>query len=362
VTVALPRRRRALVALAVGGTALSLAACNHAPAAAPTATTPPAVTQHTTINPSKAAPPTPAVPPTWPLTGVAASEAPSRPALTVKIENSVDARPQTGLEQADMVWEEVVEGGITRFAAVFESQVPSEVGPVRSVRPMDPVIAGPTKGLIAFSGGQAGFVAKVRASPLQLFSQDSGSPGFYRKSGVAPAPHNLYGTPSVWWAHADSGHSAPPPRQFEFARSADQATALTGAPATTIAVTMSGGEHPNWSWDAASGTWQRSEGSKPAVSRSGQRLQFTNVVTLGVRLVDTGTKDPAGNPVPETVLAGSGSGTVSSGGHTIPVTWSKGSDSEPVVLTTADGKPVLLAPGTTWVELVPGGSGGVQAS
>ena len=303
------------------------------------------------------------VPAAWPLTGVAASDVAGRPALTVKIENSIDARPQTGLEQADMVWEEVVEGGITRFAAVFQSQVPAEVGPVRSVRPMDPVIAGPTKGLIAFSGGQAGFVAKVKASPLQAFSQDLGSPGFYRKSGVAPAPHNLYGTPSVWWAHADAAHNAPPPHQFVFARSADQATAVTaGTPATKIAVTMSGGEHPNWAWDAASGTWQRSEGGTPAVSRSGKRLAFANVITLSVRLVDTGTKDPAGNPVPETVLAGTGTGTVSSGGHTIAVTWSKGSDSEPVVLTTSDGKPVALAPGTTWVELVPSGSGGVQAS
>ena len=81
-----------------------------------------------------------------------------RPALAVKIENSVDARPQSGLNAADVVWEEVVEGGITRFVAVYHSTLPPEIGPIRSVRPMDAAIAGPLHGLFAFSGGQGPFV------------------------------------------------------------------------------------------------------------------------------------------------------------------------------------------------------------
>src|SRR5438309_8082921 len=91
--------------------------------------------------------------PTWPLSGVASGPVTARPALAVKIENSIDARPQTGLNSADLVYEEVVEGGITRFCAVFQSTVPPQVGPVRSVRPMDASIAGPLHGILAFSGG-----------------------------------------------------------------------------------------------------------------------------------------------------------------------------------------------------------------
>jgi hypothetical protein len=338
--------------------ALALAACGEGASDGPTAAPP--VTQAPQIEPVKGAPPAPVVPPRWPLTGVAATDVPVRPALAVKIENSGEARPQTGLEQADLVWEEVVEGGITRFVAVFHSQVPGEIGPIRSVRPMDPAIASPLHGLIAFSGGQPGFVQALADSGLQILSQDKGAPGFFRKKGVAPAPHNVYGTPQTMWGQADAGHSAAPPAQFAVARQADQATAvLAGTPAGAVDVTMSGYSHPQWTWDAGSGTWLRSEGAKPATARSGARLAAANVVTLSVRLVDSGTRDPAGNPVPETVLDGTGTGLVATGGKTLPVTWTKSGQDTPVVLTTAAGAPVQLAPGTTWVELVPGTSGSV---
>src|SRR3954447_25443220 len=98
----------------------------------------------------------------WPLTGVPVDAVPSRPALAVKIENSIDARPQTGLNAADIVWEEVVEGGITRFVAVYHSTLPEEIGPVRSVRPMDPAVAAPLHGLLAFSGGVQAYVDAAR--------------------------------------------------------------------------------------------------------------------------------------------------------------------------------------------------------
>ncbi len=347
-------RVAALTSLAV----LALAACGAEASDEPTVPAP--VTQAPQIDPAKAAAPTPVVQPRWPLTGVAAQDVPVRPALAVKIENSGEARPQTGLEQADLVWEEVVEGGITRFVAVFHSQVPAEIGPIRSVRPMDPAIASPLHGLIAFSGGQPKFVQALSASGLQILSQDKGAAGFFRKKGVAPAPHNVYGTPETMWGQADGAHSAAPPAQFTLARQPEQATAtLSGAPAAVVDVRMSGYSHPQWSWDAGSGTWLRSEGSKPATARSGARLAASNVVTLHVQLVSSGTTDPAGNPVPETVLDGSGDGLVASGGKTLAVRWSKSAQDAPVVLTTADGAPVSLAPGTTWVELVPSGSGGV---
>ncbi|GIG22204.1 hypothetical protein Cch01nite_29280 [Cellulomonas chitinilytica] len=350
---------RLLVAALTSAAVLALAACGGEASAQPTVPAP--VTEAPVIEAAKAAPPTPVVPPRWPLTGVAAAgEVPVRPALAVKIENSGEARPQTGLEQADVVWEEVVEGGITRFVAVFHSQVPAEIGPIRSVRPMDPAIASPLHGLIAFSGGQPGFVQALSASGLQILSQDKGAAGFFRKKGVAPAPHNVYGTPETMWGQADGAHSAAPPTQFTVARQAGQATAtLSGTPATSVDITMSGYSHPQWAWDAASGTWLRSEGAKPATARSGARLAATNVVALSVRLVNSGTTDPAGNPVPETVLDGSGDGLVATGGKTVAVRWSKAVQDAPVVLTTVGGAPVSLAAGTTWVELVPGSSGSV---
>src|SRR5690606_41910517 len=96
------------------------------------------VTPDATVAPAdKGAVPGPTVPATWPLTGVATDEVAERPAMSVKIENSRQARPQTGLGDAGVVFEEMAEGGITRFNAVLHSSVPATLGPIRSLRPMD---------------------------------------------------------------------------------------------------------------------------------------------------------------------------------------------------------------------------------
>jgi len=350
------RRRRAIALSVVSVASLLLAGCGKA--ATQANVTPPAVTATPTVVAAKAAPPKPDVPPVWPLTGVATTELVVRPALTVKIENPREARPQTGLELADMVWEEVVEGGVTRYVAVFHSAIPNEVGPVRSVRPMDPAITAPLKGLVAFSGGLAPFATAVRNSGSQVLSQDSGSAGFFRTSD-RPAPHNLHGTPSTFLNQADAGHQASPAPQFTFARNAALATGATlGAPATTLNIRMSGYSQPVWSWSAADNAWLRSEGATPATSASGARLSAANVLIMRVAVVNTPYIDPAGTPVPETMIVGTGDGLLATGGKTIAITWSKASIDAPVTLTAAGTDRVLLAPGKTWIQLVPvnGGS------
>ena len=127
-----------------------------------------------TTTPPTTTPPPP--PPVWPLTGVPTTALVNRPALAVKIENSIDARPQTGLNAADLVWEEVVEGGITRFVVVYNSTIPTEIGPVRSVRPMDPSIAVPLHGVLAFSGGATWILNIVKQAGVQTLSEDAGVP------------------------------------------------------------------------------------------------------------------------------------------------------------------------------------------
>jgi hypothetical protein len=298
----------------------------------------------------------PPPPPVYPLTGIQSPGVVARPALAVKIENSIDARPQTGLNAADMVWEEVVEGGITRFVAVYQSNVPPEIGPVRSVRPMDPAIAGPLHGLFAFSGGQRQYVDAVAGAGLQVLSMDAGSGGFYR-TRTRRAPHNVYATPQTLLDQADAAHTASPPPQFTVAGPGEQPTAST--PTGVVHLTMSGVSHPNWTWSAPDGAWLRTEGTTPAVEADGAQLRATNVVVLGVEVVNTAARDPAGNPVPETQLVGSGPALVAVPGGTLAATWSKASIADPVVLTGPDGAVVRLAAGTTWVELMPTRTGSV---
>ncbi len=307
---------------------------------------------------TSAAPPPPALVP-WPLTGVEVEAVPARPALAVKIENSVAARPQSGLNAADVVWEQVVEGGITRFVAVFHSTLPPDIGPIRSVRPMDAAIAGPLQGLFAFSGGQPKYVDAIAGTGVQVLSQGAGAPGFFRLN-TRSAPHNVYANPADFVAGADPGHQASPAGEFVFARAGQPATAVAlGAPAAAVQLKLSASSRPNWTWSQPDDGWLRAEGDTPATGADGARLRAANVVVLRVDVVNTAARDGAGNPVPETVMVGGGEALVASGGSTVDATWSKASPTAPVVLTGPGGAPVELAPGTTWVELVPNGTGSV---
>jgi hypothetical protein len=343
--------RRGVAALVVGLTLTTGVACGARP-----------LPDQAAGAPTTLATPVPPPPVPWPLTGVASEDdtAVDRPALAVKIENSVEARPQTGLNAADLVWEEVVEGGITRYVAVYHSRFPAEIGPVRSVRPMDAAIAAPLKGLFAFSGGQPDFVAGVGAAGLQVLSHDAGAPGFYRLD-TRYAPHDVYADTRVLAGLADAEHQAAPPEQFDVASAGEQPAAVAaGTPASAIGVTLSKSSSPRWTWSASAGAWLRAEGDTPAVEADGSRLHAANVVVLRVDVVDTSYVDPAGNPVPETVMVGEGDALVATGGHTLAVRWSKVSDDAPVILSSASGGPVRLAPGSTWIELAPTGAGPVS--
>lgn len=320
-----------------------LAGCN---GTAPKTSTTPSPSPSPTPSPTPSATPEP----TWPLIGTT-GDIVDRPAMTVKIENSAAARPQTGLQEADVVWEEMVEGGITRFGAVYHSQLPETFGPVRSVRPMDPAIAAPYGGLMVFSGGQAPFVNALRDAGLQLFSHDLGSPGFSR-SAERYAPHNLVGAPEVFLANADGDHEESPPEQFTFAETADEATAVTdGEQAGTIRCSFPSAT-PSWTWDSEEEVWLRSEDGVDAVTVDSGRLTAVNVVVLRVEIVTTSFVDPSGTSVPETKLTGNGDAIVAAGGRSVACTWHKEGEADPLELTL-DDEPVALAPGNTWVELVP---------
>jgi hypothetical protein len=280
-------------------------------------------------------------------------EVAERPALAVKIENSPESRPQTGLEDADIVWEEIVEGGIPRYIAVWHSVLPSEIGPIRSIRPMDGNIAGPLHGLMVCSGGKAPFLASARDAKLQLVTMDGGDAGFYRVR-TRPAPHNVYADPADFIKQADKKHSAPPVPQFVYAAGAAGSTAATsGNAATNIALTMSAGAHPNWTWNADDEVWERSEGDNPAEAASGKRLTAANVVAMKVEVRTAPGRDPAGNSIPESIVIGEGTGFVASAGKILHVKWSKESATSVPAIVDDAGNPVTLSPGQTWIELVP---------
>jgi len=311
------------------------------------------VTQTPAADPDRVHPPEPVAPDpiVWPLTGVPVEEVAARPALGIKIENSRQSRPQTGLEQADIVWEQITEGGVTRFVAIYHSQIPEAVLPVRSARAVDAPIMAPLGGLLAFSGAQPQFIGAIEGNGVQAVVMDRGNGGFTRERSRR-APRAVRGNPQAFLDQATSDRQSPPPAQFRHALEAGQGTAtVTGTELARLTVKFSPYQTVVWDWDAASGTFLRSEGGKAAVSTAGTRLSARNVVLLEVDQVPSPWRDPAGSPVPEQVIVGSGSGLVAGGGRYVPITWSKDSEGAPMVLTGADGQEVELEQGSTWLQL-----------
>jgi len=314
--------------------------------------TPPSFGPRVIQTPTPTPPPVLEPLPTWPLTGVG-GDVVDRPALVVKIENSSDARPQEGLESADIVYEEMVEGGISRFAAIFNSTLPPRIVPIRSVRPMDGPITAWTGGVLAFSGGQAQFTSRAQNDGLQLLSMDAGAKGFSRVSGRA-STHDVAGDPAAFLAQADSSHQSPPPPFAAFDTDGSGSTAQRqGTMTSQVSVTISSIAHPSWSWDASSGRWLRSEGNTPAKDAAGDQLSASNVLVLGVQVQYLAGTDAAGNHIPESIVVGQGSGIVVSGQMSAPITWQKADESSPWQFLDATGAPVTLTPGNTWIELVP---------
>jgi len=303
---------------------------------------------------SPSMPPLPDPAPIWPLTGMPMSaNSTSGPALCIKIENSVDARPQLGLDSADIVFEEVVEGGITRFMAVFQSTFPAKVEPVRSLRPMDPPLAKPFGCALVFSGGQRAFLTAAQKSGVKLIYQDRGDSGFSRdpKRG---APHNVLGDTKSFLSQAASAKLSAPSSMFSYPELGQTTSIVSGGKwAKKLDLKMSYSSDPHWTWNSNAGLWYRYEYDKPAMLQNKKQITAVNIVALSVTLYNTPYKDPAGTPVPETKIVGSGTGVLASAGRTMPIKWSKASDGEQITLTDASGNPVTLMPGNTWVELVP---------
>jgi len=294
-----------------------------------------------------AAPAEPAAPITAPLTGAVLDAPIQLPSIAAKIDNHPDARPQYGLESTDLVYEELVEGGLTRYVAVWHSTMPQQIGPVRSIRPMDPAIASPFGGMIAFSGGQPHFVAAMQATNVANVIHGAGThDAYYSRGGAHAAPHNVLLQAAQ--LQQDNASIAPPQPQFAYATDAIAPTSqAAGGPAAQLSMAFSPSQSRQWGCDAATGRWQRGQQGGADLDANGQQLSAANVVVLRVEVLPNGD-------IPQTMLEGRwGDGFVASGCSWVPVTWSKADVASPIQVVDAAGQPVVLAQGNSWVELVP---------
>ncbi|MEM7338548.1 MAG: DUF3048 domain-containing protein [Actinomycetota bacterium] len=283
-----------------------------------------------------------------PLTGLP-GQVPDRPAIVVKIDNSPPARPQSGLNAADVVVEEEVEGGLTRFAAIFHSRT-STVGPVRSGRTTDlGVLASLGQPLFVYSGANSVTDSLIRRQDyIQNRSFDTSS-GFWR-SPNRRAPSNLYTELDRHWETAEG---AAPPAMFEFRTDIDDGGDRSGGdPGEVEQITVRfRANRVTWEWAGAA--WLRRQGGEPHLEADGDQVSAANVLVMEANEVSTGMVDGAGSPVPEFVLVGTGPVTVFTGGRQIDGTWTRPTLDSVATITDARGNAIPLTPGRTWIEVLP---------
>jgi hypothetical protein len=292
------------------------------------------------------------VPPRWPFTGKDApsTEAVEKRPLSIKIENSPSARPQIGLNSADVVYETITEGGITRFNCIFHSKLPKTVGPVRSARLSDMWIVPQYDGLFFFSGTSDSVSRAVRKYKLPDLSQDAGVSYPYWRASDRSAPHNLMLDTSKAYKEAKK-------RDFRMTTEVsglqfDRLPAETTPTVTTIKIPFSQANSVRWEFDEDSDDYKRwNNGAVHRDRASGKQVNPRNVVVMWAKYT-AATRDMVGSTTYDIDLGGSGKAAVFRNGQRYNCTWKADRDNVPRFVDE-DGQPVKLAVGRTWFQVVP---------
>lgn len=273
---------------------------------------------------------------------------PATPALAVRIDNVADAQPQRGLREADIVVENLIEGGITRFLAVYHSQVPVSVGPVRSARSTDiDVVANFADPGFIYWASNAGVAEEIAGATAAGLFTDLGIGavplGYYREDlperGLEQTGYVRL--PEVAAARTDG--TAPTPL-FTYGGVAAQANLVPG-----VLLDWPAGQRASFVWNEATGTWLRSQFGAPHVDESGAVVEAANVIVM-VTPYGVSAADPRS---PAVLSIGAGLALILRDGRVLEATWERSDLSTRWRLVDAEGQDVPLAPGPTWIALVP---------
>ncbi len=253
-----------------------------------------------------------------PLTGLPApgGSVPQRPALAVKVDNYPDARPQSGIDQADIVFDEPVEGGITRFAAVFQCQSPTLIGPIRSARAVDLQIMDQlSKPILVHVGGINPVLAMLQDGNLSDFDLRTHGAIIKNVPGRV-APYDTYISAAAGWG-LESNDTTPPAALFTYST-----TSPTGTPVTSIHIPFTGTNNTLWTWNASGAKWLLSYSGRPATVSTGGQISTTNIVVQTVHVTyGPWLENSEGGLEVQSQMTGSGPLMVLRDGVAITGTW-----------------------------------------
>jgi Protein of unknown function (DUF3048) N-terminal domain/Protein of unknown function (DUF3048) C-terminal domain len=299
---------------------------------------------------SKSASPTPTPTPTalgyQPFTGGATGL--TNPVLAIKIDNTAPAHPQAGLRSADVVYVEQVEGGETRVMAIFSSQLPAKIGPVRSARISDlHLLKQYGKPAFGFSGVQGKMKPYIRRAPL-FPVPDDGSGGLYVRDNGRPAPYNLFVDPHRLFKKAPQA-TAPRDIGFRFGPAPAGGRPLASVTAKWPAESM------KFAWSAKDKRYLAWHNGTPDQAAEGGQLGGQTIVIQYAKIVRSQFHDFLGSYTPLIQSTGTGRALVLRDGEAYDTTWSRPSEDRGTTFTTTGGQPMTFAKGQVWVVLVNAG-------
>jgi hypothetical protein len=265
----------------------------------------------------------------------------------VKVENLPSVRPQIGLSWADLVYEEPVEGGITRFIAVYQCRDASRIQPVRSARLTDvDVLVQLGRPILGYAGAVREVEAALRQAGIRDFS-DARAPQAYQRDPERDAPHNLYTGTRELYRVAGSPRGAPRPI-FRYS-----AGRVRGRKVQELHLPFSSSSDVYWRWDPAGERFLRWHGDVPHTYSDGSQVAAANVVVQVVEVRLTDVVDANGVRSPFAVTVGRGKAYVLRGGKVIRGEWVRPTRRAVTRFVDRKGREITLVPGTTWVELYP---------
>jgi hypothetical protein len=286
----------------------------------------------------------------YPLTGMPTErELTDRP-MVVMVENSPAARPQSGLHKADIVYEILAEGDITRFVAVYHSQTAEKIGPVRSIRPYFVELGAGLDAVIVHAGWSQDAMNIITAKKLNHLDQVYGDHKYYWREKSRKAPHNLYTSTEL----IREGARDKKFRQnwnnpaLTFADS-KEVVVFEGQAGVSVTIPYIHGYSVGYEYDAAAGLYRRTMAGKPHTdAESGERLSAANVLICEA---DHRILDKAGRRAVD--VFGPGEGLLLQGGKAREVIWENKNGAIRAYAKDGNGAELPLLPGPTWVHVVP---------
>ncbi len=334
----------------------------------PTPTTPPIPTQTPTETPDPSAAPTPTPALSQfeqdekdgiirsPLNGTAVSEESlTRRILSVKVDNHLEARPQSGIEKADLIFEIWVEG-LTRYLAFFQASDVEYIGPIRSMRPTDISIQNPFGASFVNSGGQDWVYELAWNSSVRYFAEPEGT---FRTNDRYP-PHNLYGDTAALRTLDNRGdYDEPLKALWNFGEMPEDAT-----PATQISMTYPYEFSSSWYWNPILNHYEKDTTGNPHYyldsEGDAQRVSADTLIVFEMDVYMTCYGCTSGGVVPVTVTTGSGPAWILAGGKVVSGTWSRETDTEWFTIQDESGSDLKVPPGRIWVTLARNGRTTIQ--